>query len=515
MIQNGDFECDLAPADSYDVFYWDGTDGVYAAAVSPGSNASAQAISLSCDTNQLVTTITQTLIEAVDPTYILSFDYMVANVSADGTVTLSFDSYGSTSADISASGGPNVDSNNNVLYTWQSAVLAWQFSDEPELDISIECTSSDSVGTFLIDNVAITALPLQPAGACVAQGDNLIANSNFEFDTAPADSIDIWCWTSIGSGSAVPVSPGFNGSTQAVSMTAGAELEYPSISVIYGRQYNISLYYLDPSGSSDAGQGLVTINMCNEDTSELSTSQDPSGWTFATVLYRISETDCYPGVTALLIVSQSGISIDNVSVVLLPVGFCELNNNNLLLNGDFECDDSVDYAANIVEWEVEGDASVQATISYDESTSSEVVKLSCTAFQEAAIYQSIDTFIGATYTLSLYYSWGFTNAESAGGLTLLVQASGASSTQNFLLEMPDGSTPSGWVLLEGRFTATDSSTGIEFLLSCGQNSNAELYLDNIAIPPVPFPGSQAPTCPAIPNEILVNGDFDCDDSSNF
>ena len=109
MIQNGDFECDLAPADSYDVFYWDGTDSIYAAAVSPGSNTSAQAISLSCDTNQLVTTITQTLIEALDPTYILSFDYMVANVSADGTVTLSFDSYGSTSADISAGGGSNVD----------------------------------------------------------------------------------------------------------------------------------------------------------------------------------------------------------------------------------------------------------------------------------------------------------------------------------------------------------------------------------------------------------------------
>jgi len=255
--------------------------------------------------------------------------------------------------------------------------------------------------------------------------------------------------------------------------------------------------------------------MCNEGTLELSTSQDQSGWTFATVLYRISETDCYPGVTALLVVSQAAILIDNVSVVLLPVGFCEVNNNNLLLNGDFECDNSVDYAANIVEWQVDGDASVQAIISYDESASSEVVVLSCKANYVAAIYQTIDTFIGAPYTLSLDYSWGHTAAGSAGDVTLRVQASGATSTQNFLLLMPDGSTSSGWANLEGKLTSTDTSTGLEFMLSCEANSNAELYLDNIVMPPVPAPGSQAPTCLANPNQILINGDFDCDDSSEF
>jgi len=255
LIQNGDFECDLAPSDSYDVFYWDGTDGIYAAAVSPGSDDSAQAISLACDANQQVTTIAQTPTGASDPTYMLSFDYIVVNVSAIDSVSLSLDSYNSTSIDILAGGGPNVDPIGNVLYTWQSAVLAWQFSDEPELDISVECASGYAFGAFLIDNVAITALPSQPNGTCGPQGDNLIGNGDFEFDTGPADPVDIWCWTSIGSGAAMPISPGFNGSAQAVSMTVGAELQYPSVSVIYGRQYNISLCYLDTSGSSDAGQG--------------------------------------------------------------------------------------------------------------------------------------------------------------------------------------------------------------------------------------------------------------------
>jgi len=228
---------------------------MYAAAVSPGSDDSAQAISLACDANQQVTTIAQTPTGASDPTYMLSFDYIVVNVSAIDSVSLSLDSYNSTSIDILAGGGPNVDPIGNVLYTWQSAVLAWQFSDEPELDISVECASGYAFGAFLIDNVAITALPSQPNGTCGPQGDNLIGNGDFEFDTGPADPVDIWCWTSIGSGAAMPISPGFNGSAQAVSMTVGAELQYPSVSVIYGRQYNISLCYLDTSGSSDAGQG--------------------------------------------------------------------------------------------------------------------------------------------------------------------------------------------------------------------------------------------------------------------
>jgi len=209
--------------------------------------------------------------------------------------------------------------------------------------------------------------------------------------------------------------------------------------------------------------------------------------------------------------------IDNVSVALLqPPSTCAANSNEILMNGDFGCDDAADFPSTVLGWEVttsDSSASIQAIASGDNSA--QAVALSCgenmtTADSSARLWQSFNVPSKATYQISFSY-FSETVDSGVSNSVYLQWGIGEHST---MTAYSSGGTAVDWEQ-STTVVATmeaDSLNALAWIcLVCRSGVigiSATVWIDDVSVTPAP------PTCAAT-DEVLINSDFQCDDARNF
>ena len=224
ILLNNNFECDSSDGTILQgwtsSFVTDGDGGSgQVSEVSPGSGNSTQAASLVCAGGGYYSTVSlEQIVNTVEcQPYTLSFDYYFISDASGQDNYLYSDIFGSSGSTFGLYLHPTSDSLGHPNGVWVNSgqISTIGSGRSSVLSISLECDYGASA-TVWIDNVVLIPVGNIVSGNDCPFNDNLISNGDFETATSGIPS-----WTSFGVVS--QVQPGYNSSTQAVSLSCSGD----------------------------------------------------------------------------------------------------------------------------------------------------------------------------------------------------------------------------------------------------------------------------------------------------
>ena len=299
--------------------------------------------------------------------------------------------------------------------------------------------------------------------------------------------------------------------TQANSVAQLSQYVDIPVDAVYQMTYSYAWDWISDGGSGDVV--LQAYMGANGPQNSFADGNVLDVWTTATVNGQMQAGD-YNSVSFTLVCPQGvdGLSatvyIDSVSIGL-PT--CAANPNEILLNGDFECDNAAAFPSTIPGWVVTTSSATIQAITPGDDNSAQAVALSFSSDTKTIpgsqrISQTFNVPLDATYQMTFSYYWESVNEEEVGEV-FLQAVIGQYASVIFADTLGIWATAT----VDGQLSAGDSSSVYFELLGPGgpDGISGTVWIDDVSVAPPP------PTCAANPNEILMNGDFECDDAEYY